>query len=241
MTLTAEGYPDVLQVCRNGHVITDLLRTFPERGLNHCDRCGASTVDHCNTCGQSLPGAVYVPGMVPLGRTQPPQFCPTCGAAFPWSRRPAPVSSQLATLETLLRRLPRAVRQLRSRHGDRQPFRVQDEHDLSDLLRALLPLHFDDVRPESRTPSYSPDTRTDLILGAEKMALVMKRTAPTIRAAQLAAQVEEDVAYYTREGRCRRVLIGIYDAEALLTEPRQLETAWGRTEGELEVVCVVIQ
>ena len=32
---------DVMQVCRNGHVITDLLHTYPERGLSHCDRCGA--------------------------------------------------------------------------------------------------------------------------------------------------------------------------------------------------------
>jgi hypothetical protein len=42
---------DVMQVCRNGHVITGLLRTCPERGLSHCDRCGAPTLDRCLTYG----------------------------------------------------------------------------------------------------------------------------------------------------------------------------------------------
>ena len=36
---------DAMQVCRNGHVITDLLRTCPERARTHSDRCGAATMD----------------------------------------------------------------------------------------------------------------------------------------------------------------------------------------------------
>src|SRR5437773_1666892 len=77
---------DVMQVCRNGHVITDLLHTYPDRGLSHCDRCGAMTIDRCSTCGMEIPGAVHVPGLVPVGRSQPPEFCASCGATFPWSR-----------------------------------------------------------------------------------------------------------------------------------------------------------
>ena len=49
---------DVMQVCHNGHVITDLLHTYPERGLSHCDRCGAPTRDRCGTCGRLITGAV---------------------------------------------------------------------------------------------------------------------------------------------------------------------------------------
>ena len=63
---------DVMQVCRNGHVITDLLHTYADRGLSHCDRCGAATLDRCATCGLEIPGAVHVPGLVPVGRSQPP-------------------------------------------------------------------------------------------------------------------------------------------------------------------------
>src|SRR5262249_46736961 len=125
-------FRDTMQVCRNGHVITDLLRTCPERGLSHCDRCGAPTLDSCPTCGAQLPGAVPVPGLVPVGRVQPPEFCSACGAALPWAERPSqgPAPDPLAVLENLLRRLPLTIRQLRNRHGDRPPFRVEDERDL---------------------------------------------------------------------------------------------------------------
>src|SRR5438128_1256596 len=99
---------DVMQVCRNSHVITDLLHTYPDRGLSHCDRCGAATLDRCATCGLEIPGAVHVPGLVPVGRSQPPQFCSACGAPFPWSHKAEPetASDLLANLERLLRRLP---------------------------------------------------------------------------------------------------------------------------------------
>ena len=50
-----------------------------------------------------------------------------------------PACGPLALLEELLRRLPRVIRQLRTRQGDRPPLRVEDERDLEDLLRALLP------------------------------------------------------------------------------------------------------
>ncbi len=51
-------FQDVMQVCLNGHVITDLARTYPERRRTACDRCGAATIDRCPTCGTELPGAV---------------------------------------------------------------------------------------------------------------------------------------------------------------------------------------
>src|SRR5260370_35887982 len=87
MSTTDVSGPDVMQVCRNGHVITDLLRSSPERGLTHCDRCGAATIDRCQTCGRELPGAIAVPGLQPVGARRPPLFCPDCGAAFPWTER----------------------------------------------------------------------------------------------------------------------------------------------------------
>src|SRR5262249_19589729 len=144
---------------------TDLLRSCPERALAHCDRCGAATLDSCQTCGRELPGAIAVPGLHPVGARRPPLYCPACGAAFPWAHPPRPATAEpLDSLEGMLRRLPRAVRQLRVRQGDRPAFRVVDEKDLEDLLRALLPLYFDDVRPQSRTPRYAACTRTDFLL-----------------------------------------------------------------------------
>jgi len=166
---------------------------------------------------------------------QPPSYCPTCGAAFPWTkqRRP-PKTETLAVLETMLRRLPRVIRQLRVRHGDRPPFRVVDEKDLEDLLRSLLPLHFDDIRPECRTPRYAADTRTDFLLAVERTAITVKLARPRIL-----EQFAEDVAYYRRERKCGMLVVFVYDPEASLRE-LCVPQATGTEDGEEpEVRCVV--
>jgi len=226
---------DIMQVCRNGHVITDLLRTYPERALTHCDRCGTVTMERCPTCGHELPGAIVVPGLQPVGARAAPHFCSMCGAAFPWMRqRRPPKREPLELLENLLHRLPRVIRQLRVRNGDRPPFRVADEKDLEDLLRALLSLHFDDIRPESRTPSYAADTRTDFLLAAENIALTIKWAKPRIL-----EQVPEDAAYYRRERKCRTMLVFVYDPEYILREPCLPPTAGAEDSEEPAVRCVI--
>jgi hypothetical protein len=233
------GEQDVMQVCRNGHVITDLLRGYPERGLSHCDACGAQTVDHCATCGEPIPGAVYVPGLTPAGVRPPPYFCANCGAPFPWARPRRPVSQSLAALETMLRRLPRVIRELRWRHGDGPPFLVESERDLEDLLRALLCLHADEVQPETRTPSYTSGTRTDSLLPRERIAFCAKLARPELEAPQIADQLREDVEYYRKRQGLRKLIALIYDPQGLLREPEVLERAWTSEDGDLHLRCII--
>jgi hypothetical protein len=232
---------DVMQVCRNGHVITDRLRTCSDQALGHCDRCGALTLDRCRTCGQEIAGAPLDPLPVPIGRARPPQYCSRCGAAFPWARqpRPDPNATPLGRLEALLRRVPPVARQLRGRQGDRPPFRVADDHDLEDLVRALLAIPFDDVRPESRTPRYAAGTRTDFVLRAGAIALTVKRVGPGFRDAALVRQFEEDVAHYQGRPDCRTLVLFVHDPEGLVADPAALETAWSGPHDDLDVRCVV--
>ncbi|HEY7153323.1 MAG TPA: DUF2321 domain-containing protein [Gemmataceae bacterium] len=235
MSRIVNNMQDVMQVCRRGHVITDLLRSCPERSLTHCDRCGAVTLERCPTCGRELPGALIVPGLQPIGARQPPAYCATCGAAFPWTKqRQRPKTEALAVLENILERLPQVIRQLRVRHGDRPPFRVADEKDLEDLLRSLLPLHFDDIRPECRTPSYAAGTRTDFLLAADRIAIAIKLAQPRIL-----EQLPEDAAYYRRERKCRTLVAFIYDPEASLREPCAPLAASAEDGEEPEVRCVI--
>jgi hypothetical protein len=232
---------DVMQVCANGHVITDLLHSHPEQARDHCDRCGAATLERCRTCGRELPGAIPVPGLVPVGVRRPPQHCPTCGASFPWTHKGTTPRdpSAFTALEELLRRLPRVARQLRSRHSDRPAFRVQDVHDLEDLLRALLPLHFDDVRPECRTPHYDPGTRTDFLLVPEGFAVAAKLVTPVVGERELTAQLDEDITHYEGRKNCRCLVVFVYDPAQRLFEPQRMEAAWRRDAAELEVRSVV--
>jgi hypothetical protein len=234
------GQADVMQVCLNGHVITDLLHGYPERGLFHCDACGAQTIDHCATCGARIPGAVYVPGLTPAGARPPPQFCATCGAPFPWTRRPRTAASQsVGALETMLRRLPRVVRELRWRHGTGPAFSIETGRDLEDLLRALLSLHSDIVHVETRTPRYAPGARTDCLLPGERIALCAKLAGPELKAAGIAEQLREDADYYKRMESWRKLIAAIYDPEGLLNEPDALERAWSSEEGQLEIRCII--
>ena len=231
---------DVMQVCRNGHVITDLLLGYPERGLFHCDRCGAQTLDRCPTCGEHIPGAIHVPGLPPAGSRAAPNYCSTCGAAFPWTIRPrVPQANPRSQLERLLRRLPQVVRQLRWRQTERPPFRVEDQRDLEDVVRAFLPLLFDDVRPEKRTPRYSAGSRTDFLLSGESIALTAKLVGLEAREPEIAGQLREDAAYYARRASCRSLMVLIYDPEGMLRETPALERAWSSQEGELEVRCMI--
>ena len=235
MSSIVTSVQDIMQVCRNGHVITDLLRTYPERALTRCDRCGAVTMERCPTCGHELRGATIVPGMQPVGAHPAPHFCSMCGVAFPWTRqRRPPQREPLEILENLLRRLPQVIRQLRVRHGDRPPFRVADERDLEDLLRSLLPLHFDDIRPECRTPSYAASTRTDFVLAPENIALTIKWAQPRIL-----EQVQEDAEYYRRERKCRTLVVLVYDPESTLREPCLQPTASVEDSEGPEVRCMV--
>lgn len=231
---------DVMQVCRNGHVITDTLRSCPGDSVAYCPRCGEHTLNGCPGCGEPLPGAVREPGLPPLGVRQPPLFCGVCGTGFPWARpTAAPPSTALAQLEGLLRRLPRMVRQLRTRQEGRVPFRVEDEKDLEDLLRAVLPLHFDDIRPEARTPRYASGNRTDFVLPRERLALVLKRVRSELTEEAVLNQLDEDVGYYRRRGGCTTLVCYLYDPAGRLHQAGRLEGVYTRQREGLGVHCVV--
>ena len=237
-----ETIRDVMQVCLGGHVITDVFTSHPEQGSSHCHRCGAPTLSRCPTCGADFPGAAPLPGLSTIGLRQAPQRCPGCGAAFPWTGKPDPVAAAETTalLELLLRRLPRAIRHLRHRYDGRPTLYVRDEGDLEDLLRVVLHLHFDDVRRETRTPSYSARTRTDFLIDSGRSAITTKLTG---RAAQeirrVAREVSEDIAYYEGHPTCDHLRVLIYDPEQSLCHPQQLEAELSRATGTLEVRCMV--
>jgi hypothetical protein len=198
-----------------------------------------ATLDHCLTCGRKLPGVVPVPDLTPIGAAPAPRFCATCGAAFPWVRQPRTAPSAMKLLEPLLRRLPLMIRQLRWRQGDEPPFRVDNERDLEDLLRAVLPLQFGDVRLECRTPRYSSRTRTDFVLLRGKIAITVKYVRSDLRELQIREQWQEDIAYYQARKGCRLLVGNLYDPEGLLHEGRVLQRMLTGAAEALELRAIV--
>jgi hypothetical protein len=102
---------DVMQVCRNGHKITDCLKQFPQHAKEHCPECGASTISKCEACHADIQGQYHVPDVFGFSDPQPPTHCAKCGQPFPWvknnQRRNLSVRAQRAIqlIETQIQRL----------------------------------------------------------------------------------------------------------------------------------------
>ena len=75
------GY-DVMQVCLNGHQITDVAETFPHHRKQFCDACGERAIDACPECNAPIQG--HLKGVLSLQSADVPNNCPNCGTAYPW-------------------------------------------------------------------------------------------------------------------------------------------------------------
>jgi hypothetical protein len=75
-----------MQVCVNGHRITDMAMSAPELTKRFCSKCGARTIMRCEQCDAAIPGHYQVSGVavLTLKGTPVPKFCASCGSAFPW-------------------------------------------------------------------------------------------------------------------------------------------------------------
>src|SRR5690606_28277257 len=76
---------------------------------------------------------------------------------------------------TLGERFLYVQREIARRHGQRPTLEVNDEYDSQDLLRALLAIFFDDVRPEDHVPEYAgASSRIDFIVPNYELAIELK-------------------------------------------------------------------
>ncbi|MGQ0557461.1 MAG: hypothetical protein ACT4PN_16120 [Nitrospiraceae bacterium] len=117
------------------------------------------------------------------------------------------------------------ARQLRLRKDYRPTLEVDDDHDLQDLLCALLKVEFDEVSTDEWTPPYTGGApRTTLLVNRDQIAIVAKKTGPGVTTKELADQVAADSAYYRAQGRCATVFCFMYDPEGRIGSPKRLET-----------------
>ena len=145
----------------------------------------------------------------------------------------------LATVRGLCERFHHVVKALGARQRDRSPLTVEDEYDVQYLLRALLKVHFDDVRREENTPSYAGSSaRMDFILKPQGLVVEAKMTRPGLGDKQVGKELKLDIADYKGHPDCRTLVCFVYDPAGHIHNAAALADLNGEHDG-LTVVVIV--
>jgi hypothetical protein len=147
---------------------------------------------------------------------------------------------QMMMLERLCSRFHLVATQLRSRHSNRETLRVEDEDDVRDLLRALLTLEHDDIRPEAWTPGYAGGSpRTDFLLKLEQIVVEARKTGSSLGARELGEQLAVDIQKYQQHPDCGTLVCFVYDPEGRIANPRGVENDLSGDKGRLTVRVII--
>jgi len=144
------------------------------------------------------------------------------------------------TVLRLLNRFHSVAIQLRRRHDHRPTLEVTDEHDVQDLLRALLRVQFDDVRAEEGTPSYAGKaSRVDFLLKKEQVVIETKKTREGFGTKEIGDELIIDIARYATHPDCKTLVCFVYDPEHRITNAADLEADLSVDRNGIMVIVVV--
>jgi hypothetical protein len=142
---------------------------------------------------------------------------------------------------TLGQRFLYVERELRHRRENRPTLNVKDEYDAQDLIRSLLALFFDDVRPEDVAPAFAgASSRVDFVLPDFELAVELKYTRTMLDDKELGEELLVDrERYATRQG-VRHLVCLVFDHDGRLRNPRGLENDLSR-ETTNEAIAVTVK
>lgn len=153
---------------------------------------------------------------------------------------PPPTDTSVALLRQLLHRFHVVATQLQERYDNRSTLTISDEHDVQDLLHAVLRLHFDDVRPEEWTPSYAgKSSRVDFFLKPQLIVIEAKKTRQGLGAKELGDELIIDIHRYSQMAACKILICFVYDPASLLRNPRGFEADLSGQRDNLLVEVIV--
>jgi hypothetical protein len=149
-------------------------------------------------------------------------------------------SSPTDKIIALCRRFPLFLDRLQKRQRNREPFVVEDEYDVQDLLHAILRLHFDDVRPEEYTPSYAGNaSKVDFYLPQEHLVVEAKMTRSNLGQRELTNELIIDAARYSQMDRVDTLVCFVYDPQRRCGNPQAIERDLQNSGGRLAVRVVI--
>ena len=234
------------KLCENGHMIYSSSGDVTEE---FCQICGAALISECQKCSAPLPKSFQSP--VFFGSGEPvyppskPGACSKCGSIFPWAlslSTPSRMSDMeaVAAVCRCCSRFHTVVRQLRNRYDGREPLDVEDEYDVQDLLKALLSIHFDDIRPEEWTPSYAGgSSRVDFLIKPYMILVEVKKTRNGLNSRMIGNHLIEDIARYKQIEGCKTMICFIYDPEERINNPKGLISDLERLDQSVKLKVII--
>lgn len=128
-------------------------------------------------------------------------------------------------LEKILSRYHLVAGQLRRRRRNRNPFLIEDEYDVQDLLHAILKLDFDDIRTEEWTPSYAGGaSRIDMTLRNEKILIETKKASENLKEKQIGSELIIDITRYKTYPDIETLVCFVYDPDSIIINPKGLQS-----------------
>ena len=110
---------------------------------------------------------------------------------------------------------------------------VESEYDVQYLLRSILHLFFDNIRPEEpgKTQAGS-SSKADFLLFNEKIIVECKYITKSLTRKKLKMQLNNDIGDYQPQEDCDTLVFFIYDPYNLLENPRGFETDFNKRANE---------
>lgn len=97
MVTRSGDYYDTMQVCLNGHKITEFAESQSVVRQEFCAKCGAKTILACTSCQKPIRGHRHMSRVFSSQGTPVPKYCMQCGVAHPWQQ------ASIENLEAIMR------------------------------------------------------------------------------------------------------------------------------------------
>ena len=121
-------------------------------------------------------------------------------------------------LESIFSRFHKVALELRDRRKPNPPILMENEYDVQYVLRGLLTLSFDIIKPEEPCPSCCGSySIIDILLDNEKIAIEVKRLKPDLTSEKLKGQLLKDINDYRKHGMVKKIIFFLYDPDFLIS------------------------
>ena len=91
-----DNWYDSAVICKNGHVITSMAKSYPDDAVKFCQRCGAENISQCLNCNEGIRGYEHIDGVLGGPEYSRPRFCIHCANAYPWTEAAIEAAMELA-------------------------------------------------------------------------------------------------------------------------------------------------